>query len=85
MAPTLNQDDIKLLKQIFPTKSDLKTEILQSEKRIVKLMDEKIKRSERKIIKRVDLVDKALDREHMKLVREVDQIKIHVGLPIQPI
>ena len=67
MSATLNQDDIKLLKSVFATKEDLKIEL---------------KKSERKIIRRVDLVDKFLDREHVSLARDVDKIKVHVGLPI---
>ncbi|MDP1743641.1 MAG: hypothetical protein Q8L51_02515 [Candidatus Amesbacteria bacterium] len=67
MAPTLNQEDIKLLKGIFATKDDLKNEIKMSEKRI---------------IKRVDEMDIFLDREHMKLVREVDDLKLRLPLSI---
>lgn len=126
MAPTLNQDDIKLLKGIFATKDDLKdfakkddlkafatkddvasvkSELASMEARFDKKFATKddltsmetrfdkkfatkedlkkvISASEKKIIKRVDFMINVLDRDHVKLAREVNQIKIHVGIPI---
>jgi hypothetical protein len=84
MVPTLNQDDIKLLKGIFATKDDLTSMETRFGKKFATKEDVKmiVKMSEKRIIKRVDEMDKFLDREHMKLVREVDDLKLRLPLSI---
>lgn len=93
MAPTLNQEDIKLLKGIFATKEDLVSMEGRFDKKFATKEDlkafatkEDLKRvvvaSEKKIIKKVDFMINVLDKDLMKFAREVDRVKIHVGLPI---
>ncbi len=101
MTASLNQEDIKLLKGIFATKKDLVEMEKRQDKKYAAKSDlnsfaakkdlkefatkKDLTAMEKRIIKRMDLVDIALDRDHIKLVRDVDQIKIQVGLPVQPI
>lgn len=69
MAPTLNQDDIKLLKSIFTTKEDLKPLAT------TKQLKTEIKMSEMRLIKRMDEMDNFLDRETVRLARDIDKLK----------
>lgn len=69
MAPTLNKDDIKLLKSIFATKEDLKPLAT------TKQLKTEIKMSEMRIIKRMDEMDNFLDRETVRLARDIDKLK----------
>jgi hypothetical protein len=91
MAPTLNQEDIKLLKGIFATKEDIKSikeDLVSMESRFDKKFATKedlqkiVLASEKKITERIDFMINVLDKEHVKLAKDVDKIKIHVGLPI---
>ena len=56
MAPTLNQDDIKLLKGIFATKDDfysIKNDVISIKK--------DLRKTEAKLLRRMDYVDKTSD------------------------
>ena len=74
MTPTLNQDDIKLLKSIFATKADLKAFATKADlKKLATKTD--LKNLEIRIIKRMDDMDNFLDRETVRLAREIDKLK----------
>ena len=65
MAGVLTKDDIQLLKSIFATKDDLKSELKKTEKRL---------------IKRMDFISNSLDRNTMEVAKDVDRIKTRLGL-----
>lgn len=62
----------------YATKNDLVSmEKRQDSKYATK---EDLKGMEKRLTKRMDYVDKTLDREHVKLAKDVDRIKLHIGL-----
>lgn len=86
MAPTLNQDDIKLLKSIFATKEDLGSMENRFDKKFAtkedlkplattKQLKTEIKMSTMRLIKRMDEMDNFLDRETVRLARDIDKLK----------
>lgn len=93
MAPTLNQDDIKLLKGIFATKDDLTSMETRFGKKFATKDDLKvfakkddlvnfstktdIKNMETRLIKKIDDMDNFLDRETVRLAKQIDKVKLN--------
>lgn len=77
MAPTLNQEDIKLLEGIFPTKTDLKKELSGLEKKLTNQVDQ----LEKKMDQRFDEVEVRIGKYSVHVETRLHKLEDEVGIP----